>query len=177
MSTRPSQDSQPSDPSAEAGDRENGGGTGACFGRRTFFAITSGCLLCSAAGTNRAHAGTDRPIDIGELKDYPKDEISEKFIRYDIFIIRNTGKLYASTAICPHKGNYLLLDPQNPGRIICSGHDSNFDPAGIPTGGPARRALVRYAISVNDKGRVIVDTSREFPQAQWGDKASYVAVK
>lgn len=144
--------------------------------RRRFVALSSGCLLCGA-GARRALGATDKPIDIGELKDYPKDEISEKFIRYDIFIVRNHGKLFASTAICPHKGNYLLLDPQNPGRIICSGHDSNFDPEGIPTGGPARRALARYAISVNDKGRVIVDTSREFPQAQWEDKASYVTVK
>lgn len=144
--------------------------------RRDFVALASGCLLCGL-GARRAFAATDKPIDIGEAKDWPKDEISEKFVQFDIFIVRYQGKLFASTAICPHKGNYLLLDPQNPDRIVCSGHDSTFTPEGIPTGGPARRGLVRYGISVNAEGRVIVDTSREFPQAQWEDKGSYVAVK
>ncbi len=144
--------------------------------RREFVSLASGCLLCGL-GARRASAATFKPIDIGELKDWPKDEISEKFIQYDIFVIRHKGRLYASTAICPHKSNFLLLDPQNPNRIICSGHDSTFTPEGIPTGGPARRGLVRYGISVNAEGRVTVDTLREFPQAQWDDKGSYVPVK
>lgn len=144
--------------------------------RRNFVALASGCLLCSA-GARRASAATDKPIDIGEIKDWPKDEISEKFVQHDFFVIRYGGRLFAATAICPHKANYLLLDPQNPDRIVCSGHDSTFTPEGIPTGGPARSALVRYGISVNDKGRVIVDMSREFPKVQWEDKASYIAVK
>lgn len=145
------------------------------YSRRDFVTLASGCLLCAAVP--RARAATDKPIDIGEIKDWPKDAISEKFIQYDFFVIRHKGRLFASTAICPHKANYLLLDPQNPDRIICSGHDSTFTPEGIPTGGPARRGLVRYGISVNAGGRVTVDTSREFPQAQWDDKASYVPVK
>ena len=146
------------------------------YERRRFLALASGCLWCSAAGISPARAATDRPIDIGTLKDYPRDEISEKFIQHDIFVIRHRGKLFACTAVCPHKANYLLLDPQHRDRIICSGHDSKFTPEGIPAGGPTRRALVRYAISVNDKGRLMVDTSREYPQAQWEDKASYLAI-
>lgn len=146
------------------------------YRRRDFVSLASGCLLC-AAGTRRAGAATYKPVDIGELKDWPKDEISEKFIQYDFFVIRHGTRLFAATAICPHKANYLLLDPQNPNRIICSGHDSTFSPEGIPSGGPARRALVRYGIAVDDKGRVIVDMTREFPKAQWEDKASFVAVK
>ena len=144
--------------------------------RRTFLSLATGCLVCGALGIPAARAGTDRPFDVGTVKDYPRDEISEKFIQYDVFIIRNRNKLFACTAVCPHKANYLLRSPQKPGLITCSGHNSDFTPEGIPTGGPARRALVRYGIAVNEKGRVIVDTAREFPQAQWEDKASFVPI-
>jgi nitrite reductase/ring-hydroxylating ferredoxin subunit len=144
--------------------------------RREFLTLAAGCLWCGTAGISPARAATDRPIDIGVLQDYPRDEISEKFIQHDIFVIRHRGKLFACTAVCPHKANYLLLDPQHRDRIICSGHDSKFTPDGIPAGGPTRRALVRYAIAANDKVRLMVDTSREFPQAQWDDKASFLTL-
>jgi len=147
------------------------------YPRREFLALASGCLLCGGAGSSAARAATDRPIDVGTLADYPKDEISEKFIQHDLFVIRHRGKLFACTAVCPHKANYLLLDPQNPGRIICSGHESKFSPEGVPTSGPARRALVRYGISADDKGRVRVDTSREFQAAQWEDGKCFLAIK
>lgn len=139
--------------------------------------LASGCLICGATGVRSVFAGTDRPVDVGRVEDYPRDEISEKFIRYDFFVIRHRGKLFASTAVCPHKANFLLLDPKNPDRIVCSGHDSEFTPEGVPQGGPARRALVRYGIAVNDQGRVIVDTSRQFPQAKWADPASFVVMR
>ena len=144
--------------------------------RRRFLALASGCLLGSSAGTPVARASTDRPIDVGPITDYKKDEISEKFIQHDIFVIRHRGKLFASAAVCPHKGNCLMLDARNSSRIICSGHSANFTPEGIPQGGPVRRALVRFGISVNDKGRVMVDPSRTFQPAQWEDKSSYLPV-
>jgi nitrite reductase/ring-hydroxylating ferredoxin subunit len=145
--------------------------------RRHFLVLASGCLLCGAVGRSPVRAATDRPIDVGTIADYPRDVISEKFIQHDVFVIRHRGRLFACTAICPHKANYLLLDPQDPGRIICSGHESKFTPEGRPTSGPARRALVRYGITVNPAGRVLVDTAREFPPAQWEDAACFLAVK
>jgi nitrite reductase/ring-hydroxylating ferredoxin subunit len=143
--------------------------------RREFLALASGCVVCGLA-SSRVRAATDRPIDAGTLKDYPADGISEKFIQHDVFMIRHEGKLFACTAVCPHKANYLLVDPKQADRIICSGHDSIFNPAGIPQSGPARRALERYGITVNAQGRVVVDTSRSFRQPQWTDPASYVAL-
>ena len=144
--------------------------------RRQFLALASGCLLCATAGRPRARAGTDRPVDVGPLAGYPRDVISEEFIQYDLFVIRHRGKLFACTAVCPHKANALLRSPQKPDTIVCSGHDSDFTPEGLPRGGPARRALVRYGISLTEKGRIMVDTSREFPQARWNDKSSYLEV-
>ena len=123
-----------------------------------------------------ARAATDRPIDVGTVADYRRDGISEKFIQHDVFVIRRGGRLYACTAVCPHKANYLLLDPKDPTRIVCSGHDSTFTAEGKPTGGPARRPLVRYGIRVNEKQRVMVDMAQEFAAAQWDDTRSFVVV-
>lgn len=145
--------------------------------RRKFLALSSGCVACSHLSTGRARAATDRPIDVGTLKDFPKDEISEKFIQHDIFVVRDKGKLFANTAICPHKGGYLLRDPKKASRIICSNHNWTFDAQGEVLSGDKGRGLVRYAIAVNDKGRVIVDTSREFPQPKWGEKDSHIPIR
>lgn len=141
--------------------------------RRRFLAFTSGCFL----GAAPVLAGGSRPIDIGPLKDFARDGISEKFIQHNFFVIRNRGRLYATIATCPHKGNYLLVDPKNATRIICSGHDSVFNAEGMTTGGKAKRNLARFAIALNAQGRVLVNTDKDFQQTQWNDKASYVAVR
>lgn len=146
------------------------------YGRREFLCRTSGCLLCGAAATLPARAGTDRPIDIGTLKDYPKDEISEKFIQHDMFVIRHKRKLFACTAICPHQRGYLLRDPREPTRIICASHNWRFDAEGKITSGPDGKDLERFAIGIDEKGRILVDTSREFPRPRWGDKDSFVPI-
>lgn len=144
--------------------------------RRRFLALVSGATVCSCA--HRAiRAATDRPIDVGQPEDYPRDGISEKFIQHDLFVIRHEGRLFACTAVCPHKANYLLLDPKRTDRIVCSGHDSTFDIAGRRQNGPARRGLDRFAISLNSIGRLMVDTARTFRQTEWDDPASYVPVK
>jgi nitrite reductase/ring-hydroxylating ferredoxin subunit len=149
----------------------------AAYPRRQFLALTSGCLLCGAAGMAPARAATDRPIEIGTMADYPKDVISEKYIQHDIFVIRHQGKVFACTAVCPHKASFLLLDPKDPTRIICSSHDWKFTPEGLPLRPPARRPLVRYAIAVKENDRIWVDTSRQFQPAQWDDAACFLGVK
>lgn len=141
--------------------------------RRRFLSLAS-AGLCGAAIASSARASTGRLIDIGTLKDYPKDVISEKFIQHNFFVVRHQGRLFAFTAICPHKGNGLLDSPQKPGTIICSGHDATFSPEGLPQRGPTKRALARYAITLDSQGRILVDPSREFPRAQWDDKAAYL---
>ena len=144
--------------------------------RRKFAAITSGSILCAACGIPRV-AGAFKPYDIGTLKDFSKDEISEKFIQNNFFVIRHEGRLFATIATCPHKGNYLLRNPRDAKQIICSGHDSVFDPKGVPSRGPVKRGLVRFAISLNAQGHVMVDTDKEFPQNQWNDKGCFIPVK
>lgn len=147
------------------------------YPRRRFIQLASSCVVCGAAGLPASvHGSTGHLIEVGTLTDYPKDGISEKFIQHDVFIVRHEGRLFAATAICPHKSNALFVSQQDPNLILCSGHQSRFSPDGVPTEGPARRPLVRFAISLNDKGRLMVDKSLQFPKPQWGNPASFVPI-
>jgi Rieske Fe-S protein len=67
------------------------------------------------------------------------------------------------------------------GKLICPKHDSPFDNEGVPLpktadgeDTPAKKPLPRYAIAVDDKGRVIVDTSKTFEKDKWEDPAAFV---
>ncbi len=55
--------------------------------------------------------------------------------------------------------------------------ESIFDEEGKITSGPDGKDLERFAISVNDKGRLLVDTSRSFPSPRWDDKESFVPIR
>lgn len=145
--------------------------------RRRFLAFTSGCFFGLARSGSRAVAGAFKPIDIGPLQDFAGDGISEKFIQNNFFVTRNKGRLFAVIATCPHKGNYLLRDPKNAGRIICSGHDSVFTPEGVPVSGRVRQPLAHFGIALNPQGRVLVNPDQQFAQKQWNDKGSFIAVK
>lgn len=144
--------------------------------RRRFLACTSACFL-GAAGVSRTAAGGFKPIDIGPVRDFARDGISEKFIQNNFFVIRHKGRIFATIATCPHKGNYLLLDPKNPSRIICSGHDAVFSPEGLPASGKVRQGLARFGISLTSQGRVLVNPDQQFAQNQWNTKGSFVAVQ
>jgi hypothetical protein len=47
---------------------------------------------------------------------------------------------------------------------------------GTATKGPAKGSLSRYAISVNDAGKIMVDRSKSFAEKEWGDPGSFITV-
>jgi nitrite reductase/ring-hydroxylating ferredoxin subunit len=143
------------------------------LGRRRFLGYSSG-LFFAAAAAPHALAGAFKPLDLGSLTEFKKDEISTRFVRHNFFLIRNNGRLYATIATCPHKGNYLVRDVKDPARIVCTGHDAVFDAEGKPIEGRVKKGLARFAISVNPDGHVLVDTNKDFEQARWNSKASYI---
>ncbi len=145
--------------------------------RRRFLAVGSGCVLGALGGVARASTGGWPPVDIGPLKNFAQDVISENFFQEDFFVIRHEGRLYAASTVCPHMSNVLHLDPQDATRIVCSGHGSVFNAEGAVVVGPASSGLVRFGISVNGAGHVIVNRNREFPQEKWTEKDCYLVVK
>jgi Rieske Fe-S protein len=62
-------------------------------------------------------------------------------------------------------------------EFYCPAHKSEFSYEGTVTAGPAKSSLPRYKISVDDKGHVIVDCSKEFSESKWDDTDSFVTIK
>ena len=145
--------------------------------RRRFLAVSSGCVLGTLGCATGRVAEKTAAVDIGTLKDFAEDGISEAFEKHGFFVIRNEGHLFAASNTCPHKGNVLRRDPKDSSRIVCEGHGSTFNASGKVAIGPASTGLVRLGISVNGEGHVIVNLGEEFPEDSWPDKNSFIEVK
>jgi nitrite reductase/ring-hydroxylating ferredoxin subunit len=154
--------------------------------RRDFLATTVATSLaasCACAFCELADAAPAGPVDIGTPADFPTDGPYDKFAAKPtgVLVVRDGGKIYATTAACPHK--QATLEVAN-GTIHCPKHGSLFDLSGIPQPktdkgkpAPAKRPLVRFAIKQDAQGHLVVDRSKTFDKPRWEDPASYVSVK
>lgn len=124
-----------------------------------------------------ASADKAPPVDIGSPRKFSEEGISEEFLQHDFFVIRHRDLIFAASTICPHMGNTLQRDPQDPRRITCGTHGSVFDGEGVVVVGPASTGLVRLGVSLNKDGHIIVDRNKEFPQDKWNDKSSFVEAR
>jgi nitrite reductase/ring-hydroxylating ferredoxin subunit len=145
--------------------------------RRRFLAVASGCVLGAAGGLSPVTAAGFEPVEIGPLKKFDAEGISEEFLEHDFFVIRHGDKLFAASTTCPHMGHVLYRDPQDPTRILCRGHESVFNAEGLVVAAPASSGLTRLGISVNAQGSVIVNRNKQFAQDKWDDKGSYLVIE
>src|SRR5215213_1334486 len=106
-------------------------------------------------GSNADRAGEEDPkapkqVDAGALTAFKEDGVDIKQAKTGRFlIIRQDGKLYASSSVCTHKSCFLKLKDK---QITCPCHGSKFSNEGVPaSGAKATVPLFRYAVSVNDK--------------------------
>jgi len=166
-------------PSDHNPSRRKCGGHSDCrrLNRREFLAVSSGCVLAAVAESAEKPKKKLPPVDIGPLQKFSKDGILEDFTGDGFFVIRHQNQLFAASVKCPHMGHALRVDPNNSKRIICNSHDAVFDPDGTVVVGPASTGLIRYGISVNDKGHVIVDRNVTFPQDKWTNDGSFLFVE
>jgi cytochrome b6-f complex iron-sulfur subunit len=132
-------------------------------------------LQAQADDTPTTHPAS-KTIDVGTLKSYDKDGITDKWSKPKqggFFVLREDGKLYACTSKCTHRGATIVAADT---ELVCHQHNSHFSLDGTVTSGPAQRSLPRYAISVDDSGHVMVDKSKSFTETQWTDPASFVTI-
>jgi cytochrome b6-f complex iron-sulfur subunit len=116
------------------------------------------------------------PVDVGPKSDYLKEGIVDKFAKTKrILIITHEGKIYAPTATCSHKNAVVMLKG-DPAELVCRAHGSKYSVQGTVTKGPAKVSLYRYGISVDDKGNLIVDRSKQFEEKKWDDPGASIAV-
>lgn len=151
--------------------------------RREFVAaVACAACLCGLASTTQllGDDSTAAPstLDVGPKSDYSADGITPAWMPAPnkVAIIRDEGKIYASTTVCTHRG-VTINEADNKDGFICPKHHSTFDIDGNVTRGPAKKPLKRYAISVDDKGHIMVDKSTSFGADQWDDPKSFVKVE
>ena len=140
--------------------------------RRQFVVLAAGCAAACACGDVAMAADVPDKIDIGKIADFPQDGIYDQYIKKGkIVIYRESGQIYASTAICPHRGAVMVVKGD---EVYCPRHGSTFSPAGTVTHGPAEDSLERYAIAPDEQNHLIVDRSKSFHEKEWDNPASFV---
>jgi len=146
--------------------------------RRTFVIASSALVLGCAACESHADPVTDaKPIDLGDVKDFDKDGVFDKFAKTKkVLIVRDNGKLYAVSSICTHKSCGIKPEAVTGGGLKCPCHGSSFSSLGEVKKGPAKQSLMHLAISVNDQKHVIVDPSKRFDKEHWNDTAAVVHI-
>lgn len=133
-------------------------------------------LLADDSPTS-APATAPSTLDVGAKSDYAADGVTSTWMKLPtrIAVVRHEGKIYASTTICTHRRGTIQWKPDQ-NCYVCPNHGAQFDVDGNVIKGPARRPLIRYAISVDANGHLIVDKTQYFTPDQWDNPASFVKV-
>jgi Rieske Fe-S protein len=74
----------------------------------------------------------------------------------EFFIVRDSGGLFAVSAICTHSG---CTNQVNGNEFFCPCHGATFALDGSKPTSPAHTALKHYAMCVDASGNITVDTS------------------
>ena len=141
--------------------------------RREFVvAATAACACaCLCAENAQAEAPSGATVDIGKPADFPKGQISNKFLTSQkLLVVHQEDRIFVMNARCTHRGTTVKVVD---GKIKCPAHGSTFTEVGTPDGGPAKAALFRYGVKLNESGSLIVDKSKQFGEKQWDDEGAF----
>ncbi|CAN5925424.1 hypothetical protein BH11MYX4_BH11MYX4_61710 [soil metagenome] len=78
------------------------------------------------------------------------------------YVGRDAGGLYGMYALCTHSVGNLRIDPT---QLTCLVHGARFSLTGAVLQGPANMALPHFALCLNAKGNVAIDTKVIVPAA------------
>ncbi len=94
----------------------------------------------------------------GPAENYPPGSVTLDN-EQKVYIVRaKEGYFYALSAVCTHLGCITNWKPEE-GIVACPCHGSKFDREGTKIDGPAPRSLPRFAMSLDDQGQLVIDTS------------------
>lgn len=146
---------------------------------RRSFIVTATAVACGCAVSDASAdpASDGKPVDLGDVKNFDKDGVFDQFAKAKkIFIVRESGKLYAVSSICTHKSCGIKPELVAGGGLKCPCHGSSFSLIGEVKKGPAKQSLLHLAISLNDQKHVIVDRLKTFEKDQWNDAAAVLHI-
>src|SRR5438045_9657488 len=120
------------------------------FNRREFViaaACAAGaCMMCgSIEAADAAPEAGGTKVDIGTAADYPKDGPYDKLAdSKKLIIVRDSGKLYAMSAICTHKMGTVKIKGT---ELVCPKHNSHYANNGKVTKGHAKAEIFGLVIT------------------------------
>jgi Rieske Fe-S protein len=141
--------------------------------RRDFISLTAAGVACAHL-TDVAHAAVapPAPLDVGAPADYRTDRLYDTFVKsHKIWVLRDHNRLYAFTAVCPHRGCTIKAGGED--GLACPCHTSRFTPDGAVTKGPAQTSLLHFAITLKDN-RILVDPTKTFRESHWDDDGASI---
>jgi nitrite reductase/ring-hydroxylating ferredoxin subunit len=124
--------------------------------RRHFLAMCGGaCTFAACSGAN----GDPRPF--GDVSAGNGSDVGVGYLAVvgsePVILGRDEGGLYAMTNTCTHEGcDTETAGSGNSASVRCPCHGSAFDRNGTVTRGPARNALVHFAVSVDANGEITI---------------------
>lgn len=92
-----------------------------------------------------------------------------------VWVVRQENRVYAMFTRCTHLGCTPNWFPED-GIFKCPCHGSQYYSTGINFAGPAPRPLDRFAITIGDDGKIVVDKSKLYSVKDFDDPGSYVEV-
>lgn len=124
--------------------------------RRQFLLLTAGLAAgCKAVDDDGAFVSIPaRTVNAGSVANYAADGVYARYRDEGFFVIRQSGKIFALSAICTHRKCKLAAEPDR--SFYCKCHGSTFDPAGHVTEGPARRDLPVLSMVTDENGQLLV---------------------
>lgn len=144
--------------------------------RREFLVAGAGCACLLFTKTGVAETASTGPVKIGDLKSFTKEGLDAKFLKHGFFIVRGKDRIYALSAFCTHRTDAQLKGQTGAEKIICPRHNAQFALDGTPQKGPPKRKLDRFAITVDDKGQMTVDTSKKIDADKHDEAPAFVKI-
>lgn len=112
----------------------------------------------------------------GEPDSHGVVSVNEKFMEEQrVWVIREADRIYAVFAKCTHLGctpRWFSEDRQ----FKCPCHGSKYYSNAVNFAGPAPRPMDRYAISLQEDGRIVVDKSKLFTVNDFDNPNAFVKV-
>lgn len=118
--------------------------------------VAVACAARALAGCSGKPGAASGPIAAGNVKSVPVGTL-EAVGGQPVILGRDSGGLYALTALCTHDQCDMTTDGKiSPSGIFCSCHGSRFDPNGKVVAGPARAALAHYKVDLAADGSITI---------------------
>jgi len=111
-------------------------------------------LATGAGCAGPVNAGSASAMAMGQAKHFSDN------VNYDLYVVRDSGGLYAMNAACPHAGCTVK---EQSSKWYCPCHGATFDLNGQNPTSPAFAPLDHYALCVDASGNILVDYNTVVP--------------